>query len=1091
MGQKPTLPGMEALMLRFAKCFSIALMLLVTGSALAAESLVEQFRSPPASARPHTWWHWIDGNVTKEGITADLEAMAKAGIGGAHIFNAGTFGGNDAQGRPVNMPKGPVNYNTAEWRSLMVHAMREAKRLGLEITIHNCCGWSSSGGPWVKPDDAMKKVVWSSMTVEGPKELDAALPGPATVRDYYRDIAVFAMPQVKVPAGPEGHQAYLTGAGDNDGAPFGDLKWPVVRQREIVDVSAKRNGDRLTWAVPAGRWTVLRIGYTLTGAQNVASSDSGRGLEVDKLSAGSLDHFFDDGLLPLIREAGPLAGDSFTTVLIDSYETGRQNWTPKMAEEFQARRGYDLRPYLPALAGVAVENSETTQRFLFDYRRTIEEAWADNYSKHFADRLKEHGLKLGVEPYGNGNFNSFSYSDAATLIMGEYWVGDASVHWSVKLAASVAHVLGRPVVGAEALTAVENRAGWRNHPFEWKPFADRGYTNGINRIIYHRFTHQPWVSGVVPGMTMGPWGSHVDRTQTWWPLAASWHAYLSRCQYLLQAGQFVADVCVYTGEDAPQAEERRGVASVPLGYDFDYCGSRALLQASAKDGRLVLPSGMSYRVLALPAADFMSPAVAAKVQELIRGGVPVVGPQPRRAAGLKDIGEGDAQVVKLMGDPGASGKSLRDVLKKIELGPDFRCNEASVSAIHRRIRDVDAYFVASMSRVASEQKCFFRVEGRRPELWHPETGLIEDAPLWQSVPGGVEVPLRFGPAGSVFVVFREKAGGGDSVVGVRTTVAPEAAFVGPRVLRAEYGVLKVPALKRDVTKLATEALAAAGEVRAGNDVFGGDPAPLVVKALRLVYVDGGKEHTVTIKEGETFTLPTVQSPPPPTWELQVQAGKPTLLAWRTGKYEVRTAAGVTKKIDAAVPAAAEIAGPWEVRFPEGWDAPASVSFDKLISWTERNEFGIKYFSGTVSYVKTFNVPAEFVGSGRRLMLDLGVVREIAQVLVNGKELGVLWWPPFRLDVTDAVRPGDNQLEVRVTNLWVNRLVGDEQLPDDIGWQGITFNKWPEWLVKGTPRPEPRRKTFTTWHHNTKDTPLIPSGLMGPVMLRPVVVYPAR
>jgi hypothetical protein len=1070
----------------------IAPLLLTWAGSGGGDQLREQFNSPPTWSQPQTWWHWIDGNITKEGITADLEAMKKAGIGGAHIFNAGGFGGSDGKGGSVTMPKGPVDYNTPEWRSMMVHAMREAKRLGLEITIHNCCGWSSSGGPWVQPEDAMKKVVWSTVAVEGPAQVDIALPQPPMDSRFYRDIAVFAMPEVKIPAQPEGHHAFLTGLGDNDGAPFGDLNWPVVHQSDIANVTAHVKDDRLVWAAPAGRWTILRIGYTLTGAQNVASSDSGRGLEVDKLSAESFDRYFDGGLKPLIEEAGPLAGDSFTTVLIDSYETWRQNWTAKMREEFRNRRGYDLMPYLPALAGVAVDDAETTERFLFDFRRTIEQMWADNYTGHFAQRLKEHGLVLAVEPYGNGDFNSFSYSEPAGLIMGEYWLGEGTINSSVKLSASAAHVLGRTVVGAESLTAAPDRAGWRNHPFEWKPFADRGYTNGINRIIYHRFTHQPWASGVVPGMTMGPWGSNVDRTQTWWPFAHSWHDYLSRCQYLLQSGQFVADVCVYTGEDAPQAyrEEIHGLPDVPPGYDFDYCDAARLLGASVRDGRVVLSTGMSYRVLALPDVDRMSPDVARKVHDLVQAGATVVGPKPRRSVGLQDLEKGDADVAQLAAEPGwIVDRSLADVLQEIGLPPDFGCDAPGVSFIHRRIGDADAYFVASFGKAACEHKCFFRVEGRKPELWRPETGLTEEAPIWRPVPGGVEVPLRFDPAGSVFVVFREKADGVDPIVDVHADLPSESETPAPRIIKAEYGVLDDASKTVDVTRAVADAVAASGEVQAGN-ALGGDPAYGTVKSLRVTFVDQGKQQTITVREGETLQLGAVRPVAPPAWEMRIEAGKPNLLAWQSGKYEARTASGTATEIDAIVPSPVEIAGPWDVSFPPGWDAPAETTFDKLISWTDHSEFGIKYFSGTAAYTKTFTVPAEMIGPDRRLMLDLGVVREIAEVHVNGKDLGVLWWPPFRYDVTDAVRAGENTLEVRVTNLWVNRLVGDEQLPDDVGWQGDTMSKWPEWLVKGLPRPEPRRKTFTTWHHNRKDTPLIPSGLLGPVVLRPVRVYPA-
>jgi len=333
-----------------------------------------------------------------------------------------------------------------------------------------------------------------------------------------------------------------------------------------------------------GKWTLLRIGYTLTGARNVASRPSGEGLEVDKLSKKSLDNFFDGGLKPLFARIGDPVGKAFKTVLIDSYETGFQNWTPGIEGEFKRLRGYDPTPYLPALAGFVVKDSRTTQGFLFDYRRTIADLWSENYSGHFAERLKGYGLQLAVEPYGNGSFDPFTYAKPAGLIMGEYWVGEGTIGGSVKSASSVAHVYGHNVVGAEALTASPEQAGWRNQPRQWKPFADRGYANGISRIIYHRFAHQPFNNSVLPGMTMGPWGSHVDRTNTFWSYMPQWDKYLARCQYMLQSGLYVADVCLFSGEGAPQESDGEGynLPEVPKGYNYDFCGIDPLMTLKVK-----------------------------------------------------------------------------------------------------------------------------------------------------------------------------------------------------------------------------------------------------------------------------------------------------------------------------------------------------------------------------------------------------------------------------------------------------------------------------------------------------------------------------
>jgi hypothetical protein len=1064
-------------------------------------ALQASFLSPPASARPHTWWHWMDGNITKEGITADLESMKEAGIGGAHIFDVG-------QG----VPAGNVNYNTPEWRELMTHAMAEAKRLGLEMTMHNCAGWSSSGAPWVQPEDAMKKVVWSSIEFEGSGKVAKPLPKPQTVRSFYQDIAVFAF-ATPAPgdAAAQSRRPALTGLDANPGK-VDSLKWPVIDKPISVPLAALNEDGTLDLSLPEGKWTILRIGYTLTGAQNVATRQSGLGLEVDKLSSESLDRFIDGGLTPLFDRMGPLVGNPFTTVLVDSYETGYNNWTPKIIAEFKARRGYDASRYLPALAGYSIGNDEQTLRFLFDYRRTIAELWAKNYSTHFADRLKAKGLQLAIEPYGNGNFDPFSYAKPAGLIMGEYWVGDGVINPSVKHAASVAHVYGHSVVGAEGLTATPSQAGFRNQPRQWKPFADRGFTTGINRIIYHRFAHQPWVKDVLPGMTMGPWGSHVDRTETFWSFMPDWDRYLSRCQFMLQSGVFVGDICLFPGEDAPQsyAGEGADLPAIPKGYDFDFCGTDPLMSLQVRNGQLVLPNGGKYRVLALPNTDKMTIPLANKIRSLVAAGATVLGPKPTRSPSLSENGAAyQSALDKIANDvwgPGSRpagthafgkgrvywGMPLQKVLTGLGVTPDFSTDAKGISTIHRRIGGTDSYFVASAQALPRTVSCHFRVTGMIPELWHAETGRIEDAPVWRSTKDGVEIPLSLDSDGSVFVIFRRPNTQTDSVAGVDADVRAVGSKPLPllKIIKAEYGALDQAGKFKDVTAIVAGAASKHSlQVGATNGDMGGDPAYNIVKDLRVTYEMGGVRKTVTVRENEVLSIGTVADPgTPPAYQIHGVGNERQLDVWQRGSYKIKWASGKQSVVtETSLPVPVEIRGPWTTRFPAGWSAPPTVTFNKLMSWSEHPEFGIRYFSGTVSYTKKIQVPAGLLGAGKRLYLDLGDVREFARVRLNGKLLANLWKPPFRIDITNAAKAGENDLQVEVTNLWVNRLIGDEQFPDDMGWAGERLSKWPDWFVKGEKRPQPGRKTFTTWRHNRKDTPLLPSGLLGPVVLRPVKV----
>lgn len=1050
--------------------------------------LAKNFVNPPASARPHTWWHWMGGNVSKAGITADLEAMKQAGIGGAHIFDAG-------QG----IPNGPLKYNSQEWRDLMSFAFHEAERLGLDMNMHNSSGWSSSGGPWVTKDDAMKKIVFAKAIVQGGEKVK--IPAPTINLGYYRDLQIVALPTPDVPNAYRMNE--LSGLGANPGA-RPHIAWPRVDIADCIQIPLTAT----EYELPEGAWTILRIGVTLTGALNVASRPTGEGLEVDKLSSESLDRFFAGGLDPLFKTVGK--GSALHTVLIDSYETGYNNWTPKLFEEFKARRGYDATPYLPCLAGYSVTGADTTFGFLYDWRKTLSELWAENYSGHFANKLKQQGLNLAIEPYGNGNFDPFTYGKPGDLIMGEYWVGEGQINAAVKVAASVAHVYGKNIVGAEALTASPEQAGWRNQPRQWKAFADRGMTTGVNRIIYHRFAHQPWVSGVNPGMTMGPWGSHVDRTNTIWPYMATWDQYVSRCQYMLQSGTFAADILLFSGEDTPQnyAGEGQDLPKIPAGYDYDFIGLDPLMSLSVKDGKIVLPNGASYAVLTLPNTRFMSMGLARKLRELVLEGATVVGPKPTQTPSLQESLNGaqaeiDAITLELWGEnwDKASGscsvgkgkvvwgKPLEDVLAGNSVPPAMTSSAADVSSIRRRIGNTDVVFVASSQPYPRTVTCNFRVNPTttKVQLWNPESGKIQDAPVWKSTKTGIELPLSFDAAGSVFVVFSPSTSSPRHIESTSEIVTAEKSKPAPalQIIKAIYGDAASGRVKDVTNTVASMATPTTIRINASNSDLGGDPVPLVVKTLTITYKLGDETKTVTIPENGVFSIgdfPDESTPPVSQLEDNM------LSIWKNGIFAQMWSNGqkTEHKVN-DLPAPNEVAGSWQIKFTSTYDPVRTVTYDKLKSWTEDDNFDTKYFSGTGTYSKSISVSRSLLGKGKRLFLDLGNVRELCRVRLNGKPVATLWKAPFRVDITNFAKSGPNALEVDVTNLWTNRLIGDEQFPDDMGWNGAQLKDWPEWFLKNQPRPEQRRKTFTTWRHNFKETPLLPSGLLGPVTLRPVKV----
>ncbi|MBU0640578.1 MAG: hypothetical protein KKB50_17085 [Planctomycetes bacterium] len=1074
--------------------------LMLVGSSPAQVNLAEGFQSPPDSARPHTWWHWMNGNITKEGITADLEAMKQIGLGGAQVFNVSEA-----------IPDGPILFMSPEWRELLQHAVKEANHLGLELCIHNCAGWSSSGGPWITPEYAMQTVVVSETHAEGPVRFSATLPQPQTRRDYYRDIAVLAFPtpgddsqrinDIKPKAGYE--------------ARYGQQPQPdeypsevVVNRDDIVDLTGGIAPDgHLTWDVPQGGWTILRIGYTPTGKENHPAPESGRGLECDKLSRAALDVHWAGMMGKVLQDLGPLAGRTLNNCLIDSYEVGHQNWTPRFRDEFKQRRGYDPLLLLPVLTGRVVDSGEVSERFLWDLRRTIADLFADNYFGYFSELCHTNGLLASIEPY-DGPFECLLAGRDADIPMGEFWVGSGGESNSCKLAASVAHTYGRKTVGAESFTANPQGGRWQNHPYALKAVGDLMYSVGINRFIVHRYAHQPWLDKF-PGMTMGQWGTHFERTSTWWDPGAAWIQYLTRCQYLLQQGLFAADICYFAGEAAPNgAPHNPGLKA--NGYDYDACNADVLLNRMAvKNGRLVLPDGMSYRVLVLPDSPFMTPRLLAKLRDLVKQGATVIGPRPVKSPSLADYPDGDATVQQFADEVWGNcdgqtvkehafghgrviwGRSPEEVLASMNVKPD--CEFAGVPGrpkmtwIHRAVDGTDLYFVSNQKPRSAEVDCTFRMSGKVPELWHADTGEMEVAPVWSEQDGRITVPIHFDPAGSVFVVFRQAAGDVDHLVSVTRPNMDdsESTVVEIEIRKAFYEAVD-GAGGADVTaKIA--ALVDAGEtsIPANNATFG-DPIVNHYKRLRVEYMLDGEPMTKSVEEGRTLELLESEGPACiPVCKLAVsRQGQLELQAFQPGAYEFQTAGGKTAKAEVeSVPAPIEISGPWTVRFPREWGAPPSITLDKLISWTDHSDVGVRYFSGTAEYEREFEIPQERLESGQVLYLDLGQVMCLAKVTLNGRDLGVWWKPPFAADVTSIAKPGQNTLKVRVTNLWVNRLVGDEQYPDDCEWNGKPLKSWPQWLAEGQPRPVRERLTFTTWKHYTRDSSLLESGLLGPVMLR--------
>jgi hypothetical protein len=1323
-------------------------------------ALEESFITPPSSAKPQTWWHWMNGNVTKEGIRLDLEAMQRVGIGGFQNFDAGTL-----------IPKGPVIYLSPEWIELKKHTIKEAERLGLEFTMHNCPGWSSSGGPWITPDLAMQQVTWSEAYMTGGKEINVHLPQPFTKLDYYRDECVLAFPSLPgevafefllskastndgsvdiktlngedikgvtvhpkssnesaylqfdfnnpyeassiafiaapvttstTPAsqsGPGANSITLESSDDgvtynkvtsiNAGGGFGAVAGPafitaefptikakyfrlvssqprqysqlrfsgadkipnwktkanftggfwqtqpmketikevsktsVLNPDSILDVSQYMNKEgKLNWNAPAGNWTILRIGYTPIGTLNRSAPDTGIGLECDKLSVSAIDFHFNKMMENLLPALKPLAAKGKVGLLIDSWEVGMQNWTAQFSQEFQKRKGYDLKKYLPAMTGRIVGSNELSDRFLWDVRRTQADLLADNYYGRFADLCRKNKIIAYTEPYDRGPMEEMQIGARVDVNMGEFWNGLSSIFQNnitmrrtTKLASSIVHINGQKIVGAEAFTSEPDSSKWQEYPFLMKPLGDKMYTQGLNRVIFHRYAHQPHPTAL-PGMTMGPWGIHFERTNTWWDPGKAWMNYMSRCQSLLQQGLFVADLLYFTGEDVAvytKAYPEELSPIPPEGYDYDLINAETILKRlKVQDGRLVLPDGMSYKAFVFQNHETVSLELLKKLRELVNQGMVLIGSRPEKTPGLAGYTNGDAEFKRIVSElwdgteaAGVTGKTfgagkvfsalpLKAVLLAIKVERDFEVSslsgDAPVTYIHRRINNTEVYFIANQRRTAEQLVCTLRVQGKQPELWDANTGKITPVSMYEVGNGRTKVPLQLEPYGSMFIVFRSPASRNAIIEIIKDgkTVLTTKAF--PPIQQTLYKdatnnftislwvkpEMDVMLSARDFTgNVASNAWTDYYAIYPplGEELYGkghqtcgltagrngiviwtrgaGKPALTLPAPAKIsgwshvavvynegapaVYVngkliqqgkkleaimhpgigkaflrDGASYYNGDMTEPQLFTealtedrvLQLAQNKAVPETQLTPKVeiasnGKSGVMIWEDGNYSLRNNSGSSSLFTVTgISKAIVLGGPWKINFPANMGAPKEIVLPELASLHHHPEDGVKFFSGTASYSKSFTIPANALAANKRIFLDLGRVEVIAELIVNGKNLGILWKRPYKVDITENVKTGTNDMIVKVSNLWPNRLIGDELVPEmykfpppsaatgalaSLSNGGIT--ELPDWYKQGKPKPADGRVTFTTWKHYHKDSPLLESGLIGPVVLR--------
>lgn len=976
--------------LNTAKCLFGVLLGIAVGAAHAApaaewdhtDTLVQLFEQPPPAAKPWVYWYFMDGYLTHDGMMADLRSMKKAGIGGAIFLDVN-----------IGIPRGPVDCMSPEWQGLFADAVHEADRLGIQIALATGPGWCGTGGPWIKPELAMQDLVESETNVAGPALFSGDLPRPrphipyfgegtltpelkVLWEKYYRDVAVLAFPTPdgtnRIPDIGEKALYYRDPFSSRPGVkPF--LPAPAVfaalpaneciSTSKVVELTKRMTPDgHLTWEVPPGKWTLMRFGSRLTGQTTRPAPEAGLGFESDKFDRAALDAHYKAYIQKLLLRAGTHtnANGGLTMLHFDSWEMGSQNWSPRFRQEFLKRRGYDPLKFFPTFGGYFAGSDELSERFLWDVRQTAQELVVENHVGYLQKLAHKNELTLSIEPYDLNPCGDLTLGRMADVPQCEFWYYGFNTTYSVIEAASIGHTCGKSMVAAEAFTSAPGE-NWSGYPATLKTLGDWAFCEGVNRFDFHRFQAQPWTNRW-PGMTMGPYGVHWDRTETWWDMVPAYHEYLSRCQFLLQRGVTVADVCFLAAEGAPHvfrppstAVTLAGALPDHSGYNFDGCAPETLRErAEVKDGDIYFPGGTSYRVLVLPEVQTMTPGLLRKIGSLVRAGATVFGPPPRQSPSLQNYPNCDAEVQRLAreiwGDCDGEkvfvhhfGKgrvfwrktevkpleqygdfaAITNLLNEEGVPPDFEA-DGPIRFTHRRDGDTDIYFVANRGTQAVTANCQFRVAGKQPELFDPITGETRALPQFTEDSGRTLVPMKFEPVQSFFVIFR---------------------------------------------------------------------SPLAA---------------------QKSTMPNF-----PVLE-------PVL----------------------------ELAGSWAVSFDPKWGGPEHVIFDSLDDWSQRSEPGIKHYSGKAVYRKSFELPGK--APGQKYFIDLGNVKDMARVRLNGHDLGVAWCMPWRVDATGAIDAGTNQLEIEVANLWPNRLIGDLSLPPD------------------------QRLTWVAINPFKADSPLLPSGLLGPV-----------
>jgi hypothetical protein len=979
------------------------------------------FLNPASEYRPQIFWDWMHDMVTREGITSDLESFKKFGLSGTLVM---IIGDADANFKPAHVMQNPIKPMSPEFFDAWKFAAEESNRLGMTMISQCGPGWCHSGGPWIQPNQAIQHIAFSEIKIKLERRRSVKL--------------LLSYPDKKIDAETKADEYRFPYPADEDFTK--DIAILAFRDSEkldvkdIINLSDKIGQVTIDRSFEPGIWIIRRYAIRNAKAYNRVAPEGAKGLECDKLDKDAVLAMYNGFVGRFVEQSPELAGKTIKGMEADSWEVGNPEWSGKFTEEFIKRRGYNPEPWIAFLKNdLPPMNPNLAERFKNDVYITQNDLFAENFFTYLYNILDKNGMQMFTEPY-EAPFDPVRAGGRVHVPMGEFWARGDCMH-TIRWAASAANTYGRKTVAAEAFTGRWSDEPWKMDPYGLKRMGDLAFCNGLTMNILHGTALQPWGNRVKPGMPMAWWGTMFLPGQTWFESGKVWTDYMSRCQYLLSQGKNVADIIYFM----PSLKWRE---SIPTGlhklYNYDVATEELLMQGMEwRNGYFVLPSGAQYKILILPKTNgTMEPYIISRLIDLVKKGATIIcQDRPVRSASLSDYPHCDTEVQNLAAilwgkmDGKEVFENKLEKGKIVWIGNIFNEKNDPETEWALRKFPVGAFYNTpahtmywSDSLISYLQLC-----GIEPDL--EVSDVTGRALMW----GGMENSLSGRRTGEDAVAWIHRRIGKDEVYFVSNQTADRIQ----------------PLLTFNVSGNAAELW---------NPETG-----KIYKAAEYKEMKGKISLKVDLSSfGSLFVVFKEKS--------EAQELFPVY-----DRFDKQLA------LDKA----------WTINFPQGWGAPEKVK-SQLKSLTDFEQTNIKYFSGTVTYTYELGVGSKDLKDFRRAWLDLGRLRNIAEISINGKQIITLWKPPFCIDILSAIKSGNNLIQVRVTSTWNNRLIGDEQQSDDCEWGPLQYNcnesagyqirKIPDWVFNGTQRPSKERYAFTTWKFVEPYSPLVESGLIGPVVI---------